>query len=139
MKELESAINNFNEENGHLPHTGDYPTNDTVSNTQLTEIVEILLNMESGNDPVNIKGKKYLLMQDAKNNRNGVVYTDQNKTSIEGIKDAWGNEFTVSIDYDLDGEISAASNTTIENYSAIITSKGIDGDLNTEDDLQSWK
>jgi len=143
MQELESAINSYNNDNGHLPHAANYPSNESISDADLTEIVTILLNKESGSDPVNSTGKKYLLMQDAKNSRNGVVYSDNNKNTIKSITDAWGNAYEVLIDYDLDGEITKQipdeSNSTIKGKSVIIISSGVDGDFDTDDDVYSWK
>ncbi len=144
MQELESAISAYNDDNGHLPHPdGNYPTSENVSATDLTEIVTILLNLEDGDDIVNTKGKKYLLMPDAKSNNNGVIYTSNAKTTVRSIVDAWGEEFEVLMDYDLDGDITkqtfGSANNVIQNKSVIIISRGIDGDFNNNDDLYSWR
>jgi len=144
MQEIEAAIDNYNSDNGHLPHAGgSYPSSETVSNTDFNDLVAILLNKETNSGEANVTGKKYLLMPDAKSKKNGIVYSNNDKSEVQYVVDAWGEEFEVLIDYDLDGEIlktiPGETNNSVKNKSVIIISKGTDGDTGNDDDIYSWK
>lgn len=108
MQELESAVMNFNNEVGQLPFAGDsYPDGDQeLTQDEVVELVSLLLGGDDVEESSNPTGKRYLNMPDAKNDIvNGIVYSDERNTNVAALVDAWGNPFTITIDYDLDGLI----------------------------------
>lgn len=142
MREFVTAVNDFNNDNGHLPFVnGTYPTGDQeIEGQELVDLVNILLGEDSTEEGGNTKSKKYLDMPAAKNNRNGLIYGTG--TSVDEIVDGWGKDFFVVIDYDLDSEITQSHTSdidnTIEGQTVIMISKGADGEADGDDDVFSW-
>jgi len=149
MAEFETAVNDFNNDTGHLPFSGsDYPSGDkTLSGEELRQVVRILLNQDYQNtdkDGGNDLGKKYLLMPDAKNGRNGVTYYNDKHELAAEIKDGWGFNYYVRMDYNLDGKLFHSGfedmkDKQIKGKTVTMISNGSDGDRDGEDDVYSWK
>ena len=148
MQEFETAVNAYNNDTGHLPFSGEeYPDGDqTLSGEKLRQVVRILMGNDyqnKDNDGGNDLGKKYLLMPDAKGGKNGVTYYNNDKTLAAEIKDGWGENYYIRIDYNLDGKLSqwhsSDTDTTIKNKTVILLSKGPDQEKNGDDDIYSWK
>ncbi len=148
MKEFVTAMNAFNEDNGHLPFPGDkYPTNDvTLSGEKLRQVVRILLGNDYQNadfDGGNKKGKKYLDMPTAKGGKNGLEFYKDGKGLPRSIWDAWGEGFYIRVDYNLDNKLkqwhTSDTDQLVEGHTVIMLSRGGDRKKNGDDDVFSWK
>lgn len=136
MKEFETAIVNYKSEQGRLPSKNDPITDADIDPDDQVDIAKILLNLDTSRST----GIVYLDMPRAKSSKNGLVY-DNN--TLTGIKDSWGQDFYMRIDYGLNSNIAQTESTdeddAIIGKDVILISKGIDQAYNGQDDLYSWK
>lgn len=96
--EFETAIDAFKAEYSYLPYGATHPDEDekVITDASGKKFIEALT---GANTDVNDKAISYLGIKTSKNNINNGVLEDGT------IKDAWGNPFTIALDYDLDGQI----------------------------------
>lgn len=136
MKEFETAIGRYKDEQGRLPASNDPITDADIDTDEQVNIANILLNSHATLST----GTVYLDMPRAKSSKNGLVY-DNN--TLESIKDSWGQDFFIRIDYGLNSNIAQTESTdeddAIIGKDVILISKGIDQAYNGQDDLYSWK
>jgi len=143
MQELITAINDFEKDHNQLPFADNsYPnTEKEITSGNLQDILAILLDEEGSSGNQNKKSTKYLSMPTAKDNRNGIIYNASG--NAENIVDAWGEDFHIIIDYDLDSKIdqdfSSDTDATINGHRVILISKGADRTEDGKDDVYSWK
>jgi type II secretory pathway pseudopilin PulG len=72
-----------------------------VFSTDTPEGLEVV-NLLAGNNPGKIR---YLVMREAKNNKDGVVW-DPSGTRITGFYDPWGNPYMIALDTNYDEKIT---------------------------------
>lgn len=135
---LESAINTTYNEYGRIPNVGSSVTTDSPEGLKLLNIL-LGIDVKSDNS-LNSRSIKFLTVKEAKNKKNGLIYSADEK-SAEGLYDPWGNPYTVVLDtqykehlqftmgkkaIDLKGRRSAAF------------SPGPDGVLGSSDDVRTW-
>jgi len=129
MSEYTLAVDQYYNENGHLPNPNDSTNDETLENSDHSDLTSLLLNVTQ-----NPASKVYLLSPNTINNQNGVQYEGEGESqTVEDFVDGWGTSFRIQIDYDLDSEI-IAGNGPIEDDSAPSDDRTFD----TDDDLISW-
>lgn len=144
-KDLTFAIDGYESTYDSLPYTGDYPGDDKLVVTDDGAFLEVLMGI---NTDINYKGKKFFTADQAKGEKNGLVYSGD---SITKLTNKWGNPYHILLDYSADGKVnpkllqSGTVSVTGDSYKdelhadhAIIASPGPDGELNDKEDAKSW-
>jgi prepilin-type N-terminal cleavage/methylation domain-containing protein len=145
VKDLQVAINNYLTEYNRLPQQGDAET-PTPTNGG-SQLIGILMGESSGQNSMNPRGIVFLNANTAKNNRGGIV--DNGGAQIS-LVDQWGNPYYVVMDGNYDNKIA---NPDVQSQDQTISQGappqlrtrvavyciGPDGQLNTKDDIVSWR
>ncbi|MGD7654036.1 MAG: type II secretion system protein [Verrucomicrobiales bacterium] len=140
---LESAVNSFYTEYGMMPMEGSAETK--VSTDTEVDVIEVLLGLDSGED-LNTRGIKFLNVKQGKASKNGVIYSGDTGTSVEGLYDPWGGGYGLVLDLDYDEQVTtqrkAGSNTTLHGRRVVAWSDGADaaegGTGKSADDVITW-
>lgn len=128
---IESAVNNYLTEYGSMPYPG---TSDvTILTSTDTELLRVLLGLE---DEMNKRSIKFLSVREVKENRNGLIYTDDSR-GVVGLFDPWGSGYNVRLDLDSDQKIDARGET-LNNRRVAVWSNGPDCKSGTKDDVMTW-
>jgi len=156
-KDIVVAIEGFEQKYDYLPYAGSIGAGVTEysDTTNLTELLKVLMGKESTPD-INPNNLQFFDYQAASNGVNGIIFDADGETPSK-LKDPFGNDFTVYIDYsgensfDLSSTVfnghkdKDGSSLTVRATSAIAVSPGPDrefydpsnSDLD-EDDVKSW-
>jgi len=132
MSEYTIAVNQYYNENGHLPNPGGGNDDGSFERGSHSDLTSLLLNI----DP-NPASKVYLLSPNTINDQNGIKYEGSGSSqTVEDFVDGWGTSFKIQIDYDLNGVIDAGDQ--VQGFNVLLTSAGPDRTFDTDDDLISW-
>jgi prepilin-type N-terminal cleavage/methylation domain-containing protein len=139
---LEGAVNNFYTEYGSLPSNA---TSDTkVSTDTDTNLITVLLGLETTTPPLNTRAVKFLQVREGKNKKNGLIYSTSG-ISVSGLYDAWGGGYKVMMDCDYDEKVttapSAGGGATLNGRRVAVWSDGADGTKGggkITDDVKTW-
>ena len=142
---VETAVNNFYNEYGSMPSTGD--TDKVVDTAQDAELLNVLLGMEpTGGEPLNPRKIKFLSAKEGKSKKNGLIYSD-NGNSVEGMFDPWGGGYKVLLDLDYDEQLDVPGDVReggrkLNGRRVAVWSLGADGTKGTggqkSDDVITW-
>lgn len=103
--EMEQAIQRFYDDNGTMPTQ---VTSEQIIDSNSAEglnILQVLLDQETGTPVLNAKGIKYLNVKQGDNDIDGLIYSADG-TTVEGLYDPWGGDYRIVIDGDFDESIS---------------------------------
>jgi hypothetical protein len=128
---IESAVNYYLTEYGSMPYPG--ASDATILTSTDTELLHVLLGLE---DEMNKRSIKFLIVREGKENRNGLIYTDDSR-SVVGLFDPWGSGYNVRLDLDSDQKIDARGET-LNNRRVAVWSNGPDRKSGTKDDVKTW-
>ncbi len=138
--ELEQAVQRFYDDNGTLPAD---ITEDTTfsSNSEMgLEMLRVLLNQETRDEPFNGKGIKYLSLKQGDRNMDGLIWNAAG-TQITGLYDPWGGPYMITLDGDFDESITvqprAAKEPSALPWRAASWSDGKDPEK-AKDDVLTW-
>lgn len=138
-KDIDFAIQSYEDTYDSLPYTGNYPSTDTVIDTDSPAFLDVLM---GNNTEINDKGKKFFTADEAKGGRSGLVYNGGNLTKLV---DKWGNPYKIMIDYDEDDVLDATQIGSGKSYkkelnieTAIVASPGPDKIFDDIQDAKSW-
>jgi prepilin-type N-terminal cleavage/methylation domain-containing protein len=145
---IESAVNNFFTEYGTMPVEN--LSADTKVDTRNLQFLSVLLGTETGENPLNVRGIKFLSVKEGKRKAgggtDGIVY-EGNSNQPTGLFDPWGGVFEVMLDGDYDERItvrpsgSGAQQRTLNGRRVAVWSNGADGVTGggkTGDDVKTW-
>lgn len=144
--EMQQAIKRFFDDNGTMPIDIAADTTIDSNSAQGIELLQVLLDKETGGTTRNAKGIKYLNVKQGKNDIDGVIYSDDG-TEVTGLYDPWGGDYRITIDGDYDGSIDVQpkAETTSRNLArqVAVWSDGADGVEDgvtgeTNDDVTTW-
>ena len=128
---IESAVNNHLTEYGAMPYPGTSDTTILTSND--TYLLRVLLGRE---DVINKRSVKFLDVREGKENRNGLIYAEDDR-SVVGLFDQWGGGYNVRLDLDSDQKIDVRGET-LNNRRVAVWSDGPDHMPGTQDDVKTW-
>ena len=145
---IESAVNNFFTEYGTMPV--DNLSSDSTVDTRNVQFLSVLLGVETGDNPLNVRGIKFLAVKEGKRKSgggiDGIVY-EGNSNRPTGLFDPWGGVFEVMLDGDYDERITVrpsgtgGQQRTLNGRRVAVWSNGADG-VNgggkTGDDVKTW-
>ncbi|MBK1791022.1 prepilin-type N-terminal cleavage/methylation domain-containing protein [Persicirhabdus sediminis] len=151
-KDLENAVNSFENEYSYLPYpsNGEYPSSDTSTGQPLkTERGGILRVLAGYDTSVNSRGIAYYSpTQQAKAEKDGAEVTGSGDNQDIDLWDPWGNFYNMYLDYDLDGQIdnphygkvdSGEKFRYVTGFKVLVQSIGPDDEANTRNDVVNWK
>jgi len=125
-KAFEVAVNNFESEYNYLPFDGggNAPDADLEGDQGNDGLMAVLSGRE---DQVNFKQIKFFQQPNATNKKDGMLITGTGTGSTVELFDPWGQKYYVSIDYDLDDELTDPfGGDVIQGKKVLIWSKGPD-------------
>ncbi|MGJ8671534.1 type II secretion system protein [Rubritalea sp.] len=149
------AIEQFEQKYDYLPYpSGGAPGDDVVEykDAQLVSLLEVLMGKEGGSPDINPNNQEFFSYKAASNGVDGIVFASDGETP-DGLKDPFGNDFTVIIDYtgdnkielrgtDFNGHTDNDGRALIIRKVAIAGSEGPDGEFydgdNDLDDVTSF-
>ena len=124
---LNLAIEQFDNDYNFLPYSGGAPSSDETVRSD-SSFMNIMCGIE---DQINYKQTKFFTYNDAKGGPGS--YTDGLHISSNQAElyDPWGQLYYITLDYDLDGEITnpMKKSNTVNGKLAVIYSKGPDGEM----------
>jgi prepilin-type N-terminal cleavage/methylation domain-containing protein len=110
---IESAVNNFYNEYGSMPADGSADAELQTDTGAGLAMLKVLLGMES---TLNTRSIKFLSVREGKKKgskgSNGLIYSGNSGTDIQGLYDPWGGPFKVMLDMDYDEKL-AIPNTVL--------------------------
>lgn len=143
---LEGAVNNFYTEYGTMPAEGSGQTLAYTDTAEGVSILEVLLGFDSADD-LNPRGIKFLNVKEGKAKKNGLIYSGDSGTSIDGLYDPWGNGYGMVLDLDYEEQVTpqrkaGANDSTLNGRRVVVWSDGADvadgGTGTTGDDVITW-
>lgn len=146
---IESAVNNFFTEYGTMPVLN--LSQDTTIDTRNTDILAVLLGVETGTEPLNVRAVKFLSVKEGKKKTgggtDGLVYEGQNNRPT-GMYDPWGGVYNIRLDGDYDEQITVkpkgtgAKEKVLNGRRVAVWSDGADGAAEgagkAGDDVKTW-
>ena len=145
-KELELGVNNFFTEYGSLPTTAEGGGDELIQTDTNIELVEILLGFETGANPLNQKGIRFIDIKEAKSNKKGITY-NATGDGVIGLFDPWGGPYNIVLDTDYDDRLTvqpkgSSVSKTLNGKHVAVWSDGADavdgGNGKITDDVTSW-
>jgi len=144
---LESAVNNFQNDYGTYPITTSGDGTTVVRTDQDVEFLEILLGMNTTENP---RGIRYLNLKEGEGRKNGIIYAGD-RSSVQGLFDPWGGAYFVAMNLSMEDKVEVSptatavggqSNRTLNGRNVAVWSNGADG-VNgggkPTDDVKTWR
>ncbi len=144
-KELQLGIASFHAEYGKLPIRVSRDVTLDMNSAEGLALLNVLLGMVDGPNPVNVRGIKFIDIKEAKAQRDGVVYAATDDRVV-GFYDSWGGSYKVRLDGDGDEVVEVKPKAwnkaiKVEGSRVLIWSDGPDGVAErggASDDVTSW-